>query len=320
MMMRWSFPRTNKLVVCCIAPPTTSSPSSTRSIFLSSNSNTHPLSYTTQYSRSMTSSSHELFTGKEDDFGGVVVQFTRSMETNVFASLLKLSLAQWKLQGKKGVWLEIPIDCVNLVEAAVKEGFYYHHAEPKYLMLVHWIPETNNTLPANATHRVGIGAFVLNKEGQVLVVQEKSGKFRGTGIWKFPTGVVEEGEDICDAAVREVKEETGIITEFKEILAFRQSHKAFFQKSDLFFVCMLEPISFDIQKQDLEIEAAEWMPFEEYAAQPFVKKHELLKYLVDICLAKKDGKYTGFAPVPTTSTFSKEKNFLYLNGRDLSSL
>ncbi|KAL8104216.1 hypothetical protein AgCh_028444 [Apium graveolens] len=221
MMMRWSFPRTNKLVVCCIAPPTTSSPSSTRSIFLSSNSNTHPLSYTTQYSRSMTSSSHELFTGKEDDFGGVVVQFTRSMETNVFASLLKLSLAQWKLQGKKGVWLEIPIDCVNLVEAAVKEGFYYHHAEPKYLMLVHWIPETNNTLPANATHRVGIGAFVLNKEGQVLVVQEKSGKFRGTGIWKFPTGVVEEGEDICDAAVREVKEETGIITEFKEILAFR---------------------------------------------------------------------------------------------------
>lgn len=61
------------------------------------------------------------------------------------------------------------------------------------------------------------------------------------------------------------------------------------------------------------------MPFEEYAAQPFVKKHELLKYLVDICLAKKEGKYTGFTPVPTTSTFSQEKNFLYLNGRDLSS-
>lgn len=267
----------------------------------------------------MSCSSHELFIGKEDDFGGVVVQFTHYMESNLFASLLRASLDQWKLQGKKGVWLEIPIDCVNLVEAAVKEGFYYHHAEPKYLMLVHWIPETNNTLPANATHRVGIGAFVLNKEGQVLVVQEKSGKFRGTGIWKFPTGVVEQGEDICDAAVREVKEETGIITEFKEILAFRQSHKAFFQKSDLFFVCMLEPLSFDIQKQDLEIEAAEWMPFEEYVAQPFVKKHELLEYLVNICVAKKERKYTGFTPVPTTSTFSQEKNFLYLNGRDLSS-
>lgn len=27
---------------------------------------------------------------------------------------------------------------------------------------------------------------------QVLVVQEKSGGFRGTGVWKFPTGVVDE--------------------------------------------------------------------------------------------------------------------------------
>ena len=27
---------------------------------------------------------------------------------------------------------------------------------------------------------------------QVLVVQEISGKFKGTGVWKFPTGVVNE--------------------------------------------------------------------------------------------------------------------------------
>ncbi|KAL1805328.1 nudix hydrolase 2 [Daucus carota subsp. sativus] len=321
MMVRWSLARPNNFVlciatrtltrtICCSSPPRIA-------IALPGGVNKFG-DKIKHYSRAMTTCS--LLTGKEDDFGGVIVRFTNQMESNVFASLLRASMAQWKLQGKKGVWLEIPIECVNLVEAAVKEGFYYHHAEPKYLMLVHWIPETNSTLPANATHRVGIGAFVLNKEGQVLVVQEKSGKFRGTGIWKFPTGVVEQGEDICDAAVREVKEETGIITEFKEILAFRQSHKAFFQKSDLFFVCMLEPLSFDIQKQDLEIEAAEWMPFEEYAAQPYVEKHELLKYLVDICLAKKERKYTGFTPVPTTSTFSSEKHFLYLNGRDLSSL
>lgn len=41
------------------------------------------------------------------------------------------------------------------------------------------------------------------------------------------------------------------------ILLGRQSHKAFFEKSDLFFVCMLRPLSFDIHKQDLEIEAAQ---------------------------------------------------------------
>lgn len=48
-----------------------------------------------------------------------------------------------------------------------QEGFSYHHAEPKHLMLVRWIPETTNTLPANASHRVGIGAFVMTEKGEV---------------------------------------------------------------------------------------------------------------------------------------------------------
>ncbi|CAN4095975.1 unnamed protein product [Withania somnifera] len=217
------------------------------------------------------------------------------------------------LQGKRGVWIKLPIELVTLVEPAVKEGFYYHHAEPKYLMLVSWLPGTANTIPANATHRVGIGAFVINERNEVLVVQEKSGKFHGTGVWKFPTGVVDEGEDICDAAVREVKEETGVKAKFVEILAFRQSHESFFDKSDLFFVCMLQPLSSDIQMQEAEIEAAQWMPFEQYAAQPFVQEHDLFRYICDICSAKIEGRYTGFSSVPTTTSFSAKYTYLYMN-------
>jgi hypothetical protein len=37
----------------------------------------------------------------------------------------------------------------------------------------------------------------------------------------------------------------------------RQSHKAYFEKSDLFFVCILRPLSFDITKQESEIEDAQ---------------------------------------------------------------
>lgn len=37
----------------------------------------------------------------------------------------------------------------------------------------------------------------------------------------------------------------------------RQIPKSFFNKSDLFFLCMMRPLSFHIQKQDLEIEAAQ---------------------------------------------------------------
>ncbi|KAG6387528.1 hypothetical protein SASPL_152720 [Salvia splendens] len=113
--------------------------------------------------------------------------------------------------------------------------------------------------------------MMQDSRSRVLVVQEKSGGFRGTGVWKFPTGVVDEGEDICDAAVREVKEETG------------------------------------------------WMPFEEYAAQPFIQKHDLLKKISEICAAKKEKReYAGFSPVATTTGFSQKKSYLYINSQCLN--
>ncbi|KAE8686662.1 Nudix hydrolase 2 [Hibiscus syriacus] len=260
---------------------------------------------------------YKLLDAINDRYGGVVVEVTEPLESTLFTSMLRASIARWRQQGKKGVWIKLPIQHANLVDPAVKEGFWYHHAEPNYLMLCYWIPEGTHTLPANASHRVCIGAFVMNEKREVLVVQENRGRFRGTGLWKFPTGVVDEGEDICTAAVREVKEETAVDTKFIEVLAFRQSHKAFFDKSDIFFLCLLEPLSSEIQIQETEIEAAKWMPFKEYASQPFVQKHELLKYSVDICLAKKDGKYSGFSPVPTSSAFSDENNYMYFNTRDL---
>lgn len=261
----------------------------------------------------------ELLSCVEDLYGGVRVDIKHPLDSKAFATLLKASISQWKQQGKRGVWIKLPIKQVNLVEVAVKEGFKYHHAEPDYLMLVFWIPETTYTLPANASHRVGIGAFVMNNQREVLVVMEDSGRFKGTGLWKFPTGVVNEGEDICTAAIREVKEETGIDAEFVEVLAFRESHKSFFSKSDLFFVCMLQPRSFDIQKQNQEIEAAQWMPVEEYAAQPFIREHEQFNYVARICLAKSDKDYAGFSPM-SVATSSGKTNGLYYNNSDIQHL
>ncbi|KAL2341403.1 hypothetical protein Fmac_009343 [Flemingia macrophylla] len=254
-----------------------------------------------------------LLTSIDDDYGGVIVELDQPMDSTTFISVLRASVSHWKQLDKKGVWIKLPIHLVSLVEPLVKEGFWYHHAEPKYLMLVYWIPESPSTIPANATHRVGVGSFVMNEKHEVLVVQENSGQFQGTGVWKFPTGVVEQGEDICIAAVREVKEETGVDSEFLEVLAFRQSHNSFFEKSDLFFVCMLRPLSSDIRTQKLEILNAQWMPFEEYAAQPFIQTSELLKHINDTCLAKMDGQYSGFSPVSTSSNFFDQKYFLYLN-------
>ncbi|KAL4315831.1 hypothetical protein AHAS_Ahas15G0224400 [Arachis hypogaea] len=46
-------------------------------------------------------------------------------------------------------------------------------------------------------------------------------------------------------------------TEFVEILAFREVQNSFFGKSDLSFLCILRPLSVEIKKQELEIEAAQ---------------------------------------------------------------
>ncbi|XP_020234374.1 nudix hydrolase 2 [Cajanus cajan] len=261
----------------------------------------------------------ELLSGVEDQYGGVVVNIEDPMDSMLFSSILEASIFNWRQQGKKGVWIKLPIQHSNLVDSAVKSGFRYHHAEPDYLMLVRWIPDTPDTLPANASHRIGVGAFVLNNNKEVLVVQEIGGKFGGTGVWKMPTGAVNEGEDICDAAVREVKEETGIETKFVEVLAFRESHKSFFEKSDLFCLCLLQPQSFEIQNQVSEIVAAKWMPFEDYAAQPFMQDNELFNLTTKICFSKLDGNYTGFSTV-RTCTSSGKKTYLYFNNRDANHL
>lgn len=52
-----------------------------------------------------------------------------------------------------------------------QEGFQYHHAEKDYVMLVRWIPtDIRSTIPANASHRVGIGAFVIHNEREVTLL------------------------------------------------------------------------------------------------------------------------------------------------------
>jgi ADP-ribose pyrophosphatase YjhB (NUDIX family) len=55
----------------------------------------------------------------------------------------------------------------------------------------------------------------------------------------MPTGLVQAGEDISEAAVREVAEETGVRARFGAVLAMRQAHGFAFGKSDFFFVVAL---------------------------------------------------------------------------------
>jgi ADP-ribose pyrophosphatase len=54
---------------------------------------------------------------------------------------------------------------------------------------------------------VGVGAVII-KEGKMILV--KRGAEPGRGQWSIPGGLVELGESVRDAVVREAKEETGL--------------------------------------------------------------------------------------------------------------
>lgn len=66
---------------------------------------------------------------------------------------------------------------------------------------------------------IGVGAVVFNAAGEVLLI--KRGKEPQYGRWMVPGGTLEWGETLEEAAVREVREETGIdivIETFVEII------------------------------------------------------------------------------------------------------
>ena len=78
-------------------------------------------------------------------------------------------------------------------------------------------------------------------------------------LWKIPGGLVDEGETIADAAVREVWEETGIKAKFHSILSFREKLNYKWGQPDIYFVVLLKPETFDIKIDPTEIRDAKWM-------------------------------------------------------------
>lgn len=73
------------------------------------------------------------------------------------------------------------------------------------------------TDPATLPYRPCVGVMLVNRDGQVFVGQRIDNK--EGDAWQMPQGGVDPGEDIEQAALRELGEETGVAPDLVQFLA-----------------------------------------------------------------------------------------------------
>lgn len=188
-------------------------------------------------------------------------------DDDAFVADLAAALPQWQSEGIRVAWLQLPATRAALVPRAIEAGFEFHHCDGPKLMLVKRL-EAGAYVPAGATHTIGVGGAVISEDGRVLVVLERRDVTARPGYYKLPGGMLEPGEHFADGVVREVHEETGIRAAFDGIVSLRHHHKGQFGTSNLYVVCRLRPLDFDIRVDDEEIGDAMWVEVGDYLANP----------------------------------------------------
>ena len=226
-----------------------------------------------------------------------------SLETNdstEFTARLYVTLAHLKEKQVNAVFLRISSLFGHLIPLAGHYGFKFHNAEGDDATMLLWLGKGECKVPPFATHHMGVGACVINGS-ELLVVREKDGAL-GLNNWKLPGGYVNLGEDLSNAAEREVREETGVLSSFEEVLGFRHQLKIQFGRGDLYVICKLKAESKTIKVDD-EIEDARWIEISEFATNNrYAMLNPIMKMLLD--------SDRGFCETSMPSTVQGRKNYM----------
>eukprot|EP01113_Clastostelium_recurvatum_P039680 TRINITY_DN6079_c0_g1_i1.p2 TRINITY_DN6079_c0_g1~~TRINITY_DN6079_c0_g1_i1.p2 ORF type:complete len:139 (-),score=24.81 TRINITY_DN6079_c0_g1_i1:55-471(-) len=130
--------------------------------------------------------------------------------------------------------------------------------------------------------------------------------------------MLDPGEELGQAASREVWEECGVRAKFECVLGFRHMHNYSFERGDIYFICLLRPESEAITLDPLEIAKCSWIPVEEFVKMATFPLQRAVARLADQYL---NHGYRGFHP-DQVAKYNRPGNTLvyHASGADLSDL
>lgn len=124
-------------------------------------------------------------------------------------------------------------------------------------------------------------------------------------------------EDIGEAAIRELKEETGLDGTLERVLCMRQAHSEG-RASDLFFICKLKlvnPNQTPVLQQE-EIEELQWISPEDYCNQELWSESPVYQELNASILRAARHETAGLKEVKLPVGFRPGHNTLYMSNTD----
>ena len=116
----------------------------------------------------------------------------------------------------------------------------------------------------NQGYNLGGGGAVVDKNRLLLV---RRASRRGRGNWQIPGGFVEVDETMERAVIREVREETNIISEVRGVLGIRNRYSAD-NGNSIYVIFLMAPISGEPKPDQREVDQANYFNLEEILQLP----------------------------------------------------